>query len=43
MWEILVIWNFIFNSCNLENLCNLARRRCKLPDDDMKISKHVGI
>ena len=28
---------------NLENLCKLARRRCKFPDDDIKMSKYVGV
>ena len=40
-----------FNTCTVhllsflrvENLCNLARRRFKLPDDDKKMSKHVGV
>jgi len=28
---------------NLENVCNLERRRYKFPDDDMKMSKHVKV
>ena len=43
MWKILIFWNCIFKSCNLENLCNLARRKYKLPDDEIKMSKHVGV
>jgi len=34
---------FYFQQLQFTNLCNLARRRCKLPDDDMKMLKHVGI
>ena len=38
-----IIREFTSAPRNLENLCNLARRRCKFPDDDMKMSKHVGV
>jgi hypothetical protein len=27
----------------LKNLCNLVSHRCKLPDDDTKMSKRVGV
>ena len=27
----------------MENFFNLSRLRCKLPDDDMKMSKHVAV
>jgi len=45
------MWMTDFNACtvhllsflHLEHLCNLARCRFKLPDDDKKMSKHVGI
>jgi hypothetical protein len=43
MWNSLVLWNCIFNSCNLGKFCNLARRRCKLCDGNMKMSKHVAV
>ena len=38
-----IIREFTSAPRNLENLCNLARRRCKFADDDMKMSKHVGV
>ena len=28
---------------HLEKLCNFAKRRLKTPDDDKKMSKHVGV
>jgi hypothetical protein len=38
-----IVGEFTSDPRNLENLCNLARRRCKFPHDDMKMSKHVGV
>jgi len=38
-----IIREFTSAPRNLKNLCNLARRRCKFPDDDIKMSKHVGV
>ena len=32
-----------FNCFNFNNLCNLAMHKCKLPDDDIEIWKHIGV
>lgn len=36
MWNIVILWNCIFYSCNLQNVCNLARHRS---DENVKMSK----
>jgi len=42
---LIILWNCNFNSLNVKNLCNSARHKCtvQLPDDDIEMSKHVGI
>jgi len=41
--NLIILWNFNFNSLNFKNLRNLARHKsAKLPEDDTEMSKHVG-
>ena len=38
-----MLWNCYFNSFNFKNSCNLPTHKCKLPDDDIEMSKHVAV
>jgi len=39
---LVILWNCDFNSFDFKNLCNLPSHKCKLPDDDIEMWKHVG-